>query len=92
MTPQEWQQEVNGTLTAIVHACTSMIATHPEKQKVLELLQALSAQAIGAPEDTPETQHYKRGMQSAVSLIHKGVETARLAEEVLALKHQTGSH
>ncbi len=92
MTAQEWQQEVNGTLHAIVLACTAMIATHPEKEKVLALLQALSAQVAGIQQGSSETLHYTRGIQSAVSEIQKGVETARLAEEVLAVKRQTGSH
>ena len=92
MTADEWHQEVNGTLHAVVLACSSMIATHPEKEKVLALLQALSKQATDELVGNPEKPHYMLGIQSAVSEIQKSVETARLAEEVLSVKRQTGSH
>jgi len=92
MTADEWFQQTSGTLHAVVLACSSMIATHPEKEKVLALLQALSKQTTDAIASNPEKPHYMLGIQSAVSEIQKGVETARLAEEVLSVKRQTGSH
>ena len=92
MTAQEWQQEVNGTLSAIVPACTSMIATHPEKEKVLALLQGLTGPATDAPEDTPERRSHKLGMRTAIATLGQGVATAQLAEEVRSLKKGSGSH
>ena len=92
MTHQEWFAQTTGTVEAIVLACTSMIATHPEKEKVLALLQALSADAAASPEDTLERQRYKLGIREAVSRIAKGVEIAQLATEVRDLKTSSGSH
>jgi hypothetical protein len=92
MTPQEWHAHVNGTLEAIVLACTSMIATHPEKQKVLALLVALSGHAAEETTDSPEIRSYKTGIRSAVSTMAKGVQNAELAEQVRTLKQESGSH
>lgn len=91
-TVQEWLAQVNGTLEAVVLACTSMIATHPEKEKVLALLQSLASAASDAPGDSPETRSHKLGMRTAVAQIAKGVETARLADEIRGLKNESGTH
>ena len=92
MTSDEWFAQVSGTMDAVVLACTAMIATHPEKEKVLALLQALAAQANDAPNDSPGTKSHKLGIRTAVSTIAKGVETARLATEIRDLKSLSGSH
>ncbi len=92
MSLEEWLAQTNGTLQAIVLACTALIATHPEKEKVLALLQALTEQAADVPQDTPERQHYKLGIREAVSQMAKGVETAQLATEIRDLKSSSGTH
>lgn len=92
MTADEWQQEVNGTLHAVVLVCSTMIATHPERVKVLALLQELAKQATDALASNPEKPHYMLGIQRAVSTIQQSVDTALLAEEVRAVKQQTGAH
>ena len=92
MTAQEWLAQVNGTMEVILLACTSMIATHPEKEKVLALLQGLTGPATDAPEDTPEKRSHKLGMRTAIATLGQGVATAQLAEEVRSLKKESGSH
>jgi hypothetical protein len=92
MTPQEWHAQFNGTLEALVLACASMIATHPEKQKVLALLTTLSGRAEGEPTDSPEDRNFKIGIQNAVATIASSVRNAELADEVFSLKKQSGSH
>lgn len=92
MTIEEWIHQVDGTIQAVLLACTSMIATHPEKEKVLALLQALSARANDEPEDTLEIRSRKGGIRTAVATIAKGVETVRLATEIRDLKSSSASH
>jgi hypothetical protein len=75
-----------------VLACTSMIATHPEKQKVLALLTALTGHAAEETSDDAEARSYKGGIRSAVSTISKGVQNAELAEQVRSLKKESGTH
>jgi len=93
MNSNEWKAFVDGNLQAIILACTSMIATHPEKEKVMALLSALS-KVHAQPEqgDNSETKHYKDGIRGAVSTIQGGVDQAQLAEQINDLKNQTGSH
>src|SRR5205085_613724 len=84
--------QVSGTLDAIVLACTALTATHPEKEKVLALLAGMAQSAAAADSDDENAKHYKLGMRTAVANIAKGVEAARLAEEIRDLKSETGSH
>jgi hypothetical protein len=84
--------QVNGTLEAIVLACTALTATHPEKEKILALLASLSQSATASDADNEDTKSFKLGIRTAVATISKGVENARLAEQVSALKHETGTH
>ena len=84
--------QVDGTLEAVVLACTSMIATHPEKGKVLALLAALSGHATESESDNEQTKHYKLGIRTAVATIAKGVQTAQLADHIRDLKRESGTH
>lgn len=81
MTIEEWAHQIDGTIQAVLLACTSMIATHPEKEKVLALLQSLAAQAADVPQDSPEIRARKAGMRSAIGVIATGVSTAQVAAE-----------
>ena len=84
--------QVNGTLEAVVLACSMLVATHPHRNQVLGLLNALTGNAADEDSDTEAAKRYKLGIRTAVASITKGVETARLAEEIRALKSEPGSH
>ena len=82
--------QVNGTLNAIVLACTALTATHPEKEKVLALLRALAGNAAESPDDNETAKRYEQGIREAVATIETGVETARLADDVRSIKSESG--
>lgn len=84
--------QVNGTLEAVVLTCSSLVATHPNKEQVLALLNTLLGNAADADGDSDAVKHYKLGIRNAVASVAKGVETARLAEQVRDLKSESGSH
>jgi len=93
MNTNEWKSFVDGNLHAVVLACMSMIATHPEKEKVMALLHSLSStHAQPEPDDNSETKHYKDGIRGAVSMIQNGVDTALLAQQSKHAKQETGHH
>ena len=89
---QDWLAQFEGTLQGVVLACTSMIATHPEKEKILSLLNALIQQSAPSPDDNSQIQNYKLGIRKVVEQISKGVETALLADQIRELKNESGSH
>jgi len=74
---EDWKAQIDGTLTAIVLACTSMIASHPEKKKLLALLENLASKhsAEDASDDS-QTKHYKLGIREAVATVAFGVGKA----------------
>lgn len=89
---ENWSAQIQGTMDAVVLACTSMIATHPEKEKVLALLAALASRSTELPTDNDQTKCYKLGIRTAVSTIREGVETAQLATQVRDIKRESGTH
>ena len=93
MNSNEWKAHMDGNIQAIILACTSMIATHPEKEKVMALLNALStSHAQPEQDDNSEMKHYKDGIRGAVATIQNGADTALFAEQTRDLKNQSGSH
>lgn len=82
MNSNEWKSYVEGNLAAVLLACTSMIVTHPEKEKIISSLIALSKDHAQPEEgDSSETKHYKDGIRGAVAMIQDGISVARLADE-----------
>lgn len=80
ITIEDWKAQIDGTLTAIVLACTAMIASHPEKRKILVLLEKLASEhSADAPIDNSQTKHYKLGIREAVSTVAFGVNAAQVA-------------
>ena len=89
---QNWVAQMNGVIDGVVLACTAMLATHPEREKVLETLQGLVKSVADAPQDTPETQSYKRGIRAVVERFAHGADTAQSAEQVRSQKKKGGLH
>lgn len=80
ITVEEWQAQLNGTVHAILLAYTSMIATHPERKKILASLENLSSKHSKEEEgDNSQTKHYKLGIREAVSMIAYFVDGAQFA-------------
>lgn len=86
----QWIAWANGGLDAITHACTTMLATHPEREKVLALLSEQIKMASDEPQDSHEIRNYKRGMREALQKFQHGAEVALTAEAVRALKAKDG--
>jgi|WetSurMetagenome_2_1015567.scaffolds.fasta_scaffold239318_2 hypothetical protein len=80
ITIEDWKAQIDGTLTAIVLACTSMIASHPEKTKILALLENLASKhSAEDSSDNSQTKHYKLGIREAVSTVAYGVSSVQFA-------------
>lgn len=81
ITIEDWKAQVDGTLSAIVLACTSMLAIHPEKEKILALLNVLASKhSVEKEGDNSQTKHYRLGIRQAVSTVAEGVNTVQHAE------------
>lgn len=91
-TAAEFYAQVNGTVEALVLAFGALAATHPQKEKVMELVTKLSSHASENPADSAEIRSYKLGIRKAVATLAESVKTAQLAAEIHDLKLQTGSH
>ena len=85
---EEWLSEFQGVVDAVLLVCTSMIATHPEKEKVLALLASLTKEATETPQDNQQTRRYKLGMRQVVSAIEQGVKMSQFGVE----RQKLGSH
>src|SRR3990172_1903912 len=85
---EEWLSEFQGVLDAVLLVCTSMIATHPEKEKVLALLAPLIKESAETPQDNQQTRRYKLGMRQVVSSVEQGVKMSQLGAE----RRDLGSH
>lgn len=78
----EWTAEVDGMVHALILVCTSMIAVHPEREKVLGVLKNLiTDKAIEQPGDNAETKSYKRGIHKVAATLQQAVKTAQLKAE-----------
>jgi len=77
ITLEDWKAQIDGTLTAIVLACTATIASHPEKKKILALLENLALMhSLEDASDDSQTNHYKLGIREAVATVAFGVGKA----------------
>ena len=80
ITTENWKAQIDGTLFAIVLACTSMIAGHPEREKILASLEKLASTHSKEEEgDNSQTKHYKIGIREVVSTIAGGVAAVQFA-------------
>jgi hypothetical protein len=84
--------QFQGQMDAVVLACSTMVATHPEHGKILAALSALAEKAQVSAEENSQAQHYKMGVLGAVKVIAQGAETARLAEDFRDINKDSGAH
>lgn len=80
ITVEDWKAQMDGTLSAILLACTAMIAGHPEKEKILALLNNLALKhAAEEASDNSQTKHYKLGIRQGVATVAEGVSSVQFA-------------
>ena len=83
MTPtEEFLAQVNGTVEALVLGFGILAATHPEKEKVLDLIDRLIAQHVAESDaDTESDKALKAGMRRAAQTLRNSIVVAHLANE-----------
>lgn len=92
MNAEEWTAQVDGTIHALVLACSSIIATHPEREKITTMLHSLLGHAAEATDDTATKKHFKLGIRTTTATLLEGVNTAKQAEIIRSLGDKPGGN
>lgn len=74
---KELVDRTNGRIVVLQYAFASLIAMHPEKEKLVQLIKGMMTYPI---EETA-SEIYRRGMQDVVDTLDEVILTAVLAEQ-----------
>nr|WP_320132287.1 hypothetical protein [uncultured Holophaga sp.] len=80
MNVEEWTAHIDGTLHTMILATSSLLATHPEREKLAIVLQALAEGAEDHPDDSGQSRAFKAAVRKAVATMLQGIATSQQAE------------
>jgi hypothetical protein len=84
--------EGQGRMDTIVKVITALIATHPEKDKVIRSLDVLLQAAGDSESDNANVKAYKLGVRRTVERPAKGTKRFAHVEQIHDLKPRPNSH
>lgn len=92
MTVEGFLAQGQGKMDAIVKALTALIATHPEKEKVIRSLDALLQSASDNDSDNANIKSYKLGVRRTVERLTKSAKQSLRVEQIHDLMSRPDSH
>lgn len=89
MTSEEWFAQISGQVETLVLAYAGMVATHPNPQAALTLLDSMAKSTATEEDASPQQIAYLAGTKAAVAKLAAAV---KLAQDIHAMNQSGLQH
>jgi hypothetical protein len=89
MTPEEWFAQISGQVETLVLAYAGMVATHPNPQAALALLDSMAKTTTTEADASPQQAAYLAGTKTAIAQLSAAV---KLAQDIHSMNQAGAQH